>query len=87
MKLTFVTKSNLRTGRGTESVLFNLIKKIPDDFQVSIIETDILLKSRLSEEDVKQRTLRCDREIMHIRRIEGNSLKEFFISTFIKHSG
>ncbi len=78
VKLTFVTKSNLRTGRGTESVLFNLIKKIPEDFQVSIIETDILLKSRLSEEDVKQRTLRCDREIMHIRRIEGNSLKEFF---------
>lgn len=67
VKLTFVTKSNLRKGRGTESVLFNLIKKIPEDFQVSIIETDILLKSRLSEEDVKQRTLRCDREIMHVR--------------------
>lgn len=78
MKLTFVTKSNLRTGRGTEVVLFNLVKEIPGDFQVSIIETDILLKARLSEADVKERTLNCERETMHIRRIEGNTPKEFF---------
>ncbi|WMT50600.1 MAG: glycosyltransferase family 4 protein [Ferroplasma sp.] len=50
---------DLRTGRGTENVLFNLLKYVPQDVDITIIEPDNLKQERIPEEEVKKLTAGC----------------------------
>lgn len=66
MRLTFFMLADLRSGRGTENVLFNLLKHKPSHVEVTIIETDFLGNARISETDVIQLTRGC--KIIQIHR-------------------
>ncbi len=51
--------ADLRTGRGTENVLFNLLKYRPPGFDIIIVEPDNVEGSRISSEEVKKITGDC----------------------------
>ncbi len=61
MKLTFFMPTDLRVGRGTENVLFNLLKYKPDNIDVTIISTDYAGKNSfiLSDLEVNELTKNC----------------------------
>jgi glycosyltransferase involved in cell wall biosynthesis len=57
MKLTFIMAADLRTGRGTENVLFNLLKYKPDNIDITVVYPDFSLSKFIyNEEQVKEFT-------------------------------
>ena len=54
--LTFFMLADLRTGRGTENVLFNLLRYSPKNIDITIIESDNLKQIRVSEDEIKKIT-------------------------------
>ncbi len=59
MRLTFFMFTDLRTGAGTEQVALELIKNKPKDIEITIIETDLLDKKRISREEIDRITNGC----------------------------
>ena len=70
MRLTFFMLADLRTGRGTENVLFNLLKYKPSDVDITIVEPDNVESDRISSEEVKKLTSKC--KIIRIHRQRYN---------------
>jgi hypothetical protein len=62
--------ADLRTGRGTENVLFNLLKYRPAGVNITIIEPDNVEGNRISNEEIKQITAGC--KIIKIHRNRYN---------------
>ena len=60
VRLTFFMLADLRTGRGTENVLFNLLRYIPENVEITIIESDNLRQIRVSDDEVTKITSRCN---------------------------
>ena len=59
MRLTFFMMDDLRTGRGLENVLFNLLKYKPRDIDITIIEPDNIMGERISQNEVDKLTEGC----------------------------
>ena len=60
MKISFFLFTDIRTGRGTENVVLNLVKYKPQDVSISIVQTDLFDRIRLSEEYVRGITEQCE---------------------------
>jgi hypothetical protein len=45
-------RSDLRTGRGTENVLFNLLRYAPENMDITIVEADKHKQTRISDQDI-----------------------------------
>ena len=60
MRLTFFMRADLKTGRGTENVLFNFLKYAPKDIDITIVEPDNLKQERISEDEIKKITAGCN---------------------------
>ena len=61
MRLTFFMLADLRVGRGTENVLFNLLKYKPNNIDVTIIEPNSIENNPLilSNSEVNELTKNC----------------------------
>ncbi|MEM0133989.1 MAG: glycosyltransferase family 4 protein [Thermoplasmatales archaeon] len=68
MKIIFVMGADIRTGRGTENVLLNLVKYRPRDAEIIIIENDYLPEIRMSLQDFE--TISRTSTILKIKHIE-----------------
>ena len=91
MKLTFFMFTDLRVGRGTENVLFNLLKYKPDNIDVTIVSTDDTGKNPviLSDSEVNELTRNC--KIIKINRIksslkQNNKFMKIYNSIFFRPS-
>ena len=60
IKLTFCLSANLSQGRGTEIFVLNMLKNKPDYFNITIVETDIYDKKRLSKKELESALKMCD---------------------------
>lgn len=47
---------SLSSGRGSENVLFNLLRYKPDDIKISIVETDFIDQQRISPDELEEIT-------------------------------
>lgn len=52
LKITFLTGTNLVTGRGTEKFLLNIMKNAPKEVSCTIVQTDYIVKQRVTQEYV-----------------------------------
>jgi len=66
MKIALCTLADIRSGRGVENVIFNLLKYRPSDIRIVLIQTDKLFKKRVSDDFVK--SLLKDIEVITIHR-------------------
>ena len=79
MKLTFFNLASLRTGRGCEQVILQLIKYKPADISVTVVETDFLDGERISKETIEKLTSKVD--VITIR-----TRVKFLNNFFVKHN-
>lgn len=70
MKISFFLFTNIRAGRGTENVVLNLVKYRPKDVSISIIQTDLYDKIRLSDEYINGITEGCEMITFHRNEIK-----------------
>ena len=72
MKLSFFLFTDIRTGRGAENVVLNLVKYKPQDISISIVQTDLLDRIRLPEEYVRGITEQCEVVKFHTNNLLPN---------------
>ena len=84
IRLTFFMLTDLRTGRGTENVLFNLLRYIPKNIDVTIIETDHVVQERISLDEVKKLTAGCNIIRIHKHPYrKGKMLRGVFVDSIL----
>ncbi|CAC11833.1 conserved hypothetical protein [Thermoplasma acidophilum] len=84
MRIVFCTLADLRTGRGVENVILNLIKYRPSDIQILLIQTDRLPNKRISNDYVQEVLREIDIITIHRHGIQSRNkfmklLEEFLI--------
>lgn len=83
MRIVFCTLADLRTGRGVENVIFNLIKYSPDDVQIILIQTDRLPNKRVSEDYVLEILKGTDIITIHRHGAQFKSKFMMFLEEFL----
>ena len=85
MRLTFFMMADLRTGRGVENVLFNLLKYKPRDIDITIIEPDNIMGERISQNEVDKLTEGC--KIIRIHKYmykTGSMLRDVYLNSILR---
>lgn len=97
MRLTFVTFTDLKAGRGTETVLFNLLKYKPEDIEATVLYTDdhgnnplILSDDAVKDliKDSKQIKIQCDIILYYPDyAVKNTKLKFLFVASLSSGKG
>jgi glycosyltransferase involved in cell wall biosynthesis len=53
INIEFFLFTDISTGAGTENVTLELIKRVPDDFKVKLVETDLMFGQRISNAEIQ----------------------------------
>ena len=78
-------RSDLRTGRGTENVLFNLLRYAPEIMDITIVESDNLKQTRISEQEIKKITSRFNVIKIHKHQYRLDSLlQRIYVNTILR---
>ncbi len=86
MKITFFMLASLKTGRGTENVVINLIKYKPEDIEITIIEPEFTDGIRIDEEEIKRTIRDCKVIKINVHRIDEKTLYKRLWSIFVTRS-
>lgn len=89
MRITFFMTADLRVGRGTENVLFNLLKYKPESIDVTIVSNDNIGSNPIVFSDSEIKALTKNSRIINIHRIkmsinENNKLLKIYKNLFYK---
>jgi hypothetical protein len=75
---------SLSSGRGSENVLFNLLRYKPDDIEITIVETDFIDQQRISPDELEKITSNVKLIRIHRNFHEYNNIFDLF-KIFIKY--
>ncbi len=78
-------RADLRTGRGTENVLFNLLRYAPENMDITIVESDNLKQTRISDQEIKKITSGFNVIKIHKHQYRMDSLPErVYVNTILR---
>jgi glycosyltransferase involved in cell wall biosynthesis len=86
MKVAFVMPAKLNTGRGTENVVFSLIKYKPKDIKIVIFEPNFLDGERIKDTEVRNLIDDSKRVQMGITLKKHNDIIDFLVDRMISKS-